>query len=95
MRIFERALEIASGFGGKGILVISSPHREMVRMKRLRISGLAFCVLGLGLVGCASEQARYVYQDRDSGVIAIPRNTPKMMAQAESADGKALPREEL
>jgi hypothetical protein len=47
--------------------------------------------LGLGLVGCASEQARYVYQDRDSGVIAIPKNTPKMMAQAEALMERHFP----
>jgi hypothetical protein len=60
-------------------------------MKRSRISGFAFYVLGLGLTGCASEQARYVYQDRDSGVIAIPRNTPKLMAQAEALMEKHFP----
>ncbi len=47
--------------------------------------------VALGLTGCASNQARYVYQDHESGVIAIPRNTPKMMAYAEVLMEKHFP----
>jgi hypothetical protein len=60
-------------------------------MERARIVGIALYVLGLGLAGCASDQARYVYQDRESGVIAIPRNTPRMMAYAEVLMEKHFP----
>ena len=60
-------------------------------MERVRIAGIALFALALGLVGCASDQARYVYQDRESGVIAIPRNTPKMMAAAEVLMEKHFP----
>jgi hypothetical protein len=61
-------------------------------MVRTRLAGIV-AVYGLGLcfLGCASEQARYVYQDRESGVIAIPRNTPKMMATAEALMEKHFP----
>ena len=60
-------------------------------MERARIVRIALCGLGLGLTGCASDQARYVYQDRESGVIAIPKNTPKMMAYAEALMEKHFP----
>lgn len=60
-------------------------------MRRASIVGIALASLGLGLVGCASDQARYVYQDRESGVIAIPRNTPKTMAHAEALMEKHFP----
>jgi hypothetical protein len=60
-------------------------------MERARFVGIALYVLGLGLTGCASDQARYVYQDSESGVIAIPRNTPKMMAYAETLMEKHFP----
>lgn len=60
-------------------------------MERARFVGLALYGLGLGLIGCASDQARYVYQDHESGVIAIPRNTPKMMVKAEALMEKHFP----
>jgi len=61
-------------------------------MERTRMVALmTLCGLGFCLTGCASDQARYVYQDHDSGVIAIPRNTPKMMAYAEVLMEKHFP----
>ncbi len=60
-------------------------------MEPARFVRIALCGLGLGLMGCASDQARYVYQDRESGVIAIPRNTPKMMANAEALMERHFP----
>jgi hypothetical protein len=60
-------------------------------MERARIVGIALYGLGIGLTGCASDQARYVYQDRESGVVAIPKNTPKMMAYAEALMERHFP----
>jgi hypothetical protein len=60
-------------------------------MERARFFGIALYALVLGLTGCKSDQARYVYQDSESGVIAIPRNTPKMMAYAETLMEKHFP----
>lgn len=60
-------------------------------MGRARIVKIALSGLGLGLMGCASDPARYVYQDHESGVIAIPRNTPKMMAHAQTLMEKHFP----
>jgi hypothetical protein len=35
-------------------------------------------IVGLAMSGCATtSDARYVYQDHDFGVVAIPRNTPQ------------------
>jgi hypothetical protein len=64
---------------------------EAIHMKRVRNAGIALYGLALGVMGCASDQARYVYQDSESGVIAIPRNTPKMMAYAETLMEKHFP----
>jgi hypothetical protein len=61
-------------------------------MERARIIvGITLQWLALGLAGCAADQARYVYQDNESGVIAIPRNTPKTMAYAEVLMEKHFP----
>jgi hypothetical protein len=39
---------------------------------------LVLGALGVGMPGCASpSDARYVYQDSQFGVVAIPRNTPQ------------------
>jgi hypothetical protein len=69
----------------------STNRMETIRMERPRIVGIVLYGLALGLMGCASDQARYVYQDRESGVIAIPRNTPKMMVYAEALMEKHFP----
>jgi hypothetical protein len=69
----------------------SASHMETIRMERVRIGGFVLFGLAFGLVGCASNQARYVYQDCESGVIAIPKNTPKMMAAAEVLMEKHFP----
>ena len=60
-------------------------------MERVRIGGFVLYGLAFGLMGCASNQARYVYQDCESGVIAVPKNTPKMMACAEALMEKHFP----
>ena len=61
-------------------------------MNLRRITGLfALVATPLFVAGCASNQARYVYQDHESGVIAIPRNTPKQMAYAEVLMEKHFP----
>ncbi len=60
-------------------------------MERVRIGQFVLCGLAFGLTGCVSGQARYVYQDGESGVIAIPKNTPKTMAHAETLMEKHFP----
>jgi hypothetical protein len=64
---------------------------ETIRMERVRVGGLVLYGLAFGLMGCASNQARYVYQDCESGVIAVPKNTPKMMACAEALMERHFP----
>jgi hypothetical protein len=96
-KIFELTPENCVRFQWKSHLGIrelftrSVSRMETICMERARIVGIALCGLGIGLTGCASDQARYVYQDRESGVVAIPKNTPKMMAYAEALMERHFP----
>ncbi len=48
------------------------------------IALIGWMLLALGSAGCSmiKPEARYVYQDHESGVIAIEKNTPEQMANA-------------
>ena len=58
--------------------------------------GIALWLAGLLIPGCAStSDARYVYQDGEFGVVAIPQNTPRgpnhYRAQAEALMAQHFP----
>ena len=57
--------------------------------KGLRAGLLPAVLLSCGCLGCAS--AHYMVQNPDSGVIAIPRDTPALRAKAEKLMHEHLP----
>src|SRR4051812_38091957 len=65
----------------------------MVANHKARRALLALC-LAAPAAGCSTTgAARYVYQDHESGVIALGQLTPKSMAQATTLMEKQFPKE--